>query len=258
MILPSSKCIPSLRPKWPPQKNRGGWRAGNPPTGEPPLRQRSRRRRARIRKPPRSNRTSRRSFAARKIILPPCHSHGMSEASSESEQDTPEPQPANLKPHASAFAHDVFDSMSQSMARATTFDLGSFALERKFDAFDAKLNRSGRKKPDATPAYVVPQSTAETFAEDLDLMRGGLPSASALANVSVSRAQNDAPVDNPNWPPRPPTLRLYTLAEKRTAFGQFQYEADPSTASAFSEIGARNTSSQRLQKQRSLSVGLSA
>ena len=80
---------------------------------------------------------------------PPAAASPTSPATSPPPAPTPAEEPA-------ADPHAIFDKIGQSMAYATSFDLGTVALEQRFDEFDRDLDRQAQKRP--TPA--TPQATA--------------------------------------------------------------------------------------------------
>ncbi|UEM21761.1 hypothetical protein JL100_003060 [Skermanella mucosa] len=84
----------------------------------------------------------------------------------------PGDEPADARPvaaPAAAFGHEIFDRLGASMARATTFDLGSMAIERSLDEFDRRM--AAEERSPGPPAAALSVSDLD-FAEDLSLIMG--------------------------------------------------------------------------------------
>jgi hypothetical protein len=84
------------------------------------------------------------------------------------DEDEIRPQGPRAENKPTGLSHEVFDRMGKNMSMATTFDLGSFPLERQFAAFDQELDR--HERPTARPTAASVQPSVHEFAEDLSLM----------------------------------------------------------------------------------------
>jgi hypothetical protein len=83
---------------------------------------------------------------------------------------------------------EIFDRIAESMARANAYDLGSIALQQRFDTFDRQMDAlEAPAKTGAAPdlANPGPASTAE-FVQDLDRMK---------QEALVDRAASEIPLD---------------------------------------------------------------
>lgn len=106
--------------------------------------------------------------------------------------DEPADMPSAAAP-AAAFGHDIFDRLGASMARATTFDLGSMAIERSLDEFDRRMAAEERNpRSDPSPDRAIPAALSLSdleFAEDLSLIMG---SAGPAAEPAADPADGSA------------------------------------------------------------------
>ncbi len=107
--------------------------------------------------------------------------------------------------------HAIFDRIKAQMRYAEAYDLGTYELERRFNAFD--LNDQARR-------------TALSSAQLKPAARTMTTESSPLVYAAQQPASSSAPTNDPNWPPAPANLRPYTESEKEAVFGRFEYEPD--------------------------------
>jgi hypothetical protein len=92
-----------------------------------------------------------------------------------SEPQAPAPR-SESRGHVTEHPHAIFERMGRSMSQSTSFDLGSVALDRRMDAFDAEL-RSG-EQPQPTPGGGEEEhelSDDDVAADIAAITIGGLP-----------------------------------------------------------------------------------
>jgi hypothetical protein len=151
----------------------------------------------------------------------------------EAQSASPEASPVNPPPHSAT--HAIFDDIAQNMAYATSFDLGTLAMEQRFDQFDRQLDREDTQTTvDVTPQAAVQMSDDEWAAslsilkkpEDLvSLLNGkllkvrsipppktGVPVTSVDVMVQESLEPSKAEMESPQ-PPKliKEPINLYTL-----------------------------------------------
>ncbi|NSL90805.1 M15 family metallopeptidase [Chitinophaga sp. Mgbs1] len=166
--------------------------------------------------------------------------------------------------------HAIFDRIAQNMKYANAYNLGTIQvdteeLNNRFNEFEQTPPAKRSTPQPAAAAQSVtrkdnPYSIQEDFnpaefMQDLDEMRKKQspsdtpPPSDVVATVEAAPqpavtaqqvATPAAPAADPNWPPRPTSIRPLSTAERATEFGTFTYEADPST---FNGDGIRVTNS---------------
>jgi hypothetical protein len=137
--------------------------------------------------------------------------------------------------------HAIFKKISENMQYANAYDLGTVELENRFSDFDRiedikRTPKASQPQPaPAAKAAPAPAVSAEMQVDHADFIRD-LDAIAAERKPLVEAKTGDAgtapaapDTSTAAWPPRPTTIRPYTSQEKIAAFGQFAYEADPST-----------------------------
>ncbi len=99
--------------------------------------------------------------------------------SRQSQQQSQAPKEEEIKPLESKNEHQIFDKIAQSMKYANAYDLGSFAIEQRFDDFDKldEIKTKTKKKKNTTSPVSYSASRTETdkvtnedFVNDMDLI----------------------------------------------------------------------------------------
>jgi len=156
--------------------------------------------------------------------------------------------------------HAIFKKIAENMQYANAYDLGTVELENRFADFDRigelQKNTKPARQPDpsTSPTAAAPaphqaqalQADHADFINDLDAIMAAGKQAVSEAKTVPAGATATA-----DWPPRPSTIRPYTMQEKIAAFGQFTYEPDPST---FGGDGIRVTNNWAQQNIISVSI----
>lgn len=131
--------------------------------------------------------------------------------------------------------HAIFDRIAQSMQYANAYDLGSLDLDKRLSDFDKiedldkqlEKNLKDKKSNSESRNEGANFATAANFIEDLDEIKRN----SSSGNKTINSFQQQVDITTTaEWPARPVNLRPYTLAEKRTEFGTFDFEPDPTTS----------------------------
>jgi hypothetical protein len=118
----------------------------------------------------------------------------------------PPPQPAQQE---FKNEHAIFDRIAANMSLANAYNLGSFDLEKRFEQFDREAEQASRRSAPAAARTPTPPRHGVAFQK------------------SDPAAPGDPRIGNPDWPPVPAGLRVYTPAERSAAFGAFEFEPDP-------------------------------
>ena len=123
--------------------------------------------------------------------------------------------------------HAIFDKIAQSMQYANAYDLGTVDLDNRFSDFDRMAELQSRK-PIVSKGASYSRSTGSPSVDSTDFLND-LDAIFKQQTVSRAASDEEAIKTGKDWPPRPSSIRPYKLQERIEIFGDFPYEADPST-----------------------------
>lgn len=140
--------------------------------------------------------------------------------------------------------HTIFDRIKENMQYANAYNLGTIPLntsqlENRFNELDAitesekKVNKSQQSIAQSIPNKPVSKTldfdTTE-FLQDLEsIQKGSDKNQNSSLHDTNTSDQFTVDIHSKHYPERPTNIRPYTSKERLQVFGNFSYEADPST-----------------------------